>query len=532
MGKTGVFAVGSLLAAVLCNSVVLFAQIIERPTRPSRSASVPSISPEPVRLTPAGIVFPDGTIQTTAASGISGITNGIRVANQFSGADCGEKINAADADLGTAAGEIWVSQACGMTISTAVSISANHTLRFVQGGTYTQSAIINLGANAGLVGAPSAMAIGSSVQTQMMLKQADGANLAKMINAFGGFNVIQDMTVDGNKANNRSAGPNILINQGNRIEILRVTTQNSNSHGIQFTSSKFGKESCCGKMTKLMSIYNNGNGIYALNTSDLFVTISEIENNAQNGIELMDSPTMRLEQSDIGGNMLDGVYVHASGTGIQSLGQIIVGNQFGNGYRNDIRIVGNVGSTSTSLVNSIVANSFYGSSNRTPNNVYDDILLIDGGQNVVTGNFFGSNGSPNAAKYAIEITETASGRALPSVIQANTYNTNFGTGTVSDTTQHGYGTITNTLRASATLTFGAISANTCKEQPMGIGSVVGSQALTTGIATASPRIDLGNSNLVWSARVSAVNEVNIRLCNPTNGSVTPNIVAWNVAVVQ
>ncbi|MCU1312131.1 MAG: hypothetical protein JWO20_3256 [Candidatus Angelobacter sp.] len=535
MGRAGVFLASSLLGAVLCNSVLLFAQTIERPTRPSRATSVigtPIIgtSSDSVRLTSTGIVFPDGTIQTTAVNGV--LANGVRMANQFPGSDCGEKINAADADLGTSAGEIWVSQACGLAISTAVSISANHTLRWVQGGTYTQSATITLGANAGMVGAPSAMAIGLAVQTQVMLKQADGANLAAMINAAGGFNVIQDMTVDGNKAKNLSAGPNILINQANRVEIMRVTTQNSNSHGIQFTSSTFGKESCCGKMTKLMSISNSGNGIYALNTSDLFVTMSEIENNSQNGIELMDSPAMRLENSDIGGNGLDGVFVHASGTGIQSVGQIIVGNQFGYGYRHDIHIVGNVGSTTTSLVNSIVANSFLASANRTPNNTYDDILLVDGGQNVITGNFFGSSASPHAAKYAVEVTETASGRAYPSVIQANSYTTNFGSGAVSDTTQHGYGTITNTLRTSATLAFPAISPNSCTEQGIGIGSGVGSQALMTGIATASPNADLGNGNLVWSARVAALNRVNVRLCNPTSGSITPVSVAWNVAVVQ
>src|SRR5882724_4076513 len=40
--------------------------------------------------------------------------NTIRFADQFAGADCGAKINAADADLGaTINGEIWVNQNCG-----------------------------------------------------------------------------------------------------------------------------------------------------------------------------------------------------------------------------------------------------------------------------------------------------------------------------------------------------------------------------------------------------------------------------------
>jgi hypothetical protein len=60
----------------------------------------------------------------------------IRYAAQFAGADLGAKINAADADLGATAGEIWV--AGGGAIGTQVILSSNHTLRLFP-GTYTNS---------------------------------------------------------------------------------------------------------------------------------------------------------------------------------------------------------------------------------------------------------------------------------------------------------------------------------------------------------------------------------------------------------
>jgi hypothetical protein len=79
--------------------------------------------------------------------------NSTRFPSDFAGADCGAKINAADADLGATAGEMWVNQACGLNWTTALALSANHVLRFIQGGTYT----LNVGqtisaANVGIIG--------------------------------------------------------------------------------------------------------------------------------------------------------------------------------------------------------------------------------------------------------------------------------------------------------------------------------------------------------------------------------------------
>jgi hypothetical protein len=58
----------------------------------------------------------------------------IRFADQFSGTDCGAKINSADADLSTNPGEIWVNTNCGTSWTTAVNLSrTQHKLRIFPG---------------------------------------------------------------------------------------------------------------------------------------------------------------------------------------------------------------------------------------------------------------------------------------------------------------------------------------------------------------------------------------------------------------
>lgn len=81
--------------------------------------------------------------QISDSDGVVGIRNleNVRYADRFPGADCGAKINAADAALGTSHGEVWVNQLCGDTWSTTVSLGSGHTLRFIQGGQYMGAAI-------------------------------------------------------------------------------------------------------------------------------------------------------------------------------------------------------------------------------------------------------------------------------------------------------------------------------------------------------------------------------------------------------
>jgi hypothetical protein len=82
------------------------------------------------------------------------------------------------------------------------------------------------------------------------------------------------------------------------------------------------------------------------------------------------------------------------------------------------------------------------------------------------------------------------------------------------------------LKATPTLTYTRIAAQTCQEQVVPI-----SGATTSMIGAASPRASLGNTNLSWSAWVSASGRVSVRICNPTGGVIAPNAVVWNVAAL-
>lgn len=91
----------------------------------------------------------------------------------------------------------------------------------------------------------------------------------------------------------------------------------------------------------------------------------------------------------------------------------------------------------------------------------------------------------------------------------------------------GGSTINKVLLGTATLTYTAIAANTCQEQPFTLTG-----ALTSGIASASPTTNLGNVSLNFSARVSASDTLQVKVCNVTTGSLTPTAVSWNAMVTQ
>lgn len=83
------------------------------------------------------------------------------------------------------------------------------------------------------------------------------------------------------------------------------------------------------------------------------------------------------------------------------------------------------------------------------------------------------------------------------------------------------------IPGSATLTYTSISAQTCQEQTLTVnGATAGKGAFF------SPAATLGNTNLSWSAWVSASATISVRVCNPTTGAITPNAVTWNGWVQQ
>lgn len=367
--------------------------------------------------------------------------NSIQFADEFSGSDCGAKINAADAALGSTQGEIWVNQDCGSVWRTAVHLGASgngHTLRFIQGGLYTIFAPITVsGHNCTVVGPPQSMAVNtitSGFGVQVILQMGNGANLPNIIHITGNYPSLQDIQVDGNFSKNSNGGPNILLSSVSRPEFTRVTSGNSKSHGVELDSVPSAK------IFKLMAYQNQQDGLFCNGSStgggDAYVTDSEFEANGANGIELSSCPAWRIVHNDIGLNSRNvagacGLKVYGK-RALHSDYENININQFGNNYRDDICIIG---SSLTSIGNNISGNIFIGSGYLLTPNTYNNIKLTDGGQNVITDNSFTpSSGTSNAC--AISLNETAPGRAYPNVTVPNvfTLNNTWGTSAYCDNT--------------------------------------------------------------------------------------------------
>ncbi len=129
--------------------------------------------------------------------------NNVRYADQFPGADCGAKINAADADLAINAGEIWVSQLCGTTITTAVTLNTNHTLRFSQGGNYIYSAAFTLNNGTAIVTSPQSIDYDPMTfgDPPVVLVEATGASLPCSFQVEGLSVTFENIAIKGNSAN-------------------------------------------------------------------------------------------------------------------------------------------------------------------------------------------------------------------------------------------------------------------------------------------------------------------------------------------
>jgi hypothetical protein len=246
---------------------------------------------------------------------------------------------------------------------------------------------IHVQAKSSIVGMPAGAGIGSD-QSATVIKAADNTAINAMVQLDGPFAVLQDITVDGNKKGAPKGDTAILVNAANRVEMFRVTAQNAPGYGFELYSTE-RNESCCAKLSKIMAIANGETGLHVANTADVFISVSEFENNGSFGIELNNSPTARIEHSDVGGNALDGIRVYGTGPSrLQSNRQIITGNQFGNNGHYDINIAGYdyAARKHVSTGNLISSNEFIGSPTRPPG--YEAIHIVDSGENTIVANTF------------------------------------------------------------------------------------------------------------------------------------------------
>lgn len=426
----------------------------------------------------------DGTLRVAK-------TGAIRWAENFAGADCGAKINAADTDFGGLPGEIWVSQLCGTTLSTTLALTAGRTVRFVQGGIYSVSSSITLGAGQCLIG------IGehsTSTGNEVVLKATNSSNLAYVVGTGSGNACVRDITIDGNKTNNTSGGVGLKLVDAGRFEASNVTVQNAPSHGVWIFSTGTGDLSCCGKYHRMFVFSNNGNGFYSQGSADIFVDgqfeveqngIDAVVNCATNtctfvsgtvwannnaslagthallngstvtvssvtsttmvftstvgtltgvhlysgyGFELMDSPTWRIRNGDIGGNAAGGILITGTDAGLQSNEEMISNNQFGNNLGYDIATFGFGGAVYVATAHTIVGNLFIGCGGvgTCQPNTFAMIAMNDDKNSTIVGNTFDNHAGVKKS-YGVQMTESAAGRNINTRISSNSYGNNLGT---------------------------------------------------------------------------------------------------------
>jgi hypothetical protein len=317
-------------------------------------------------------------------------TQTVQHAEKFPGADAGEKIARCLAALPEQGGICDARELSGRQhVAQGFTVGERGKPVELMLGPVTLSVggTVHVQRRSSIVGMPAGAGIGSD-QSATVIQAADNSSLSAVVQIDGALAVLQDLTVDGNRKGAPHGGAAILVNQANRAELFRVTAQNAPGYGIEIYSSP-RNESCCAKLQKVMAIANGQAGLHLASTADVFISLSEFENNGTFGIELNNSPTTRIEHSDIGGNALDGIRIYGTAESpLQSHRQIIVGNQFGNNGRYDIAVGGfdESGRKQVSTGNLISSNEFIGSPTRPAG--YDAIHIVDSADNTIVANTF------------------------------------------------------------------------------------------------------------------------------------------------
>jgi len=355
------------------------------------------------------------TFATLIATTASGQT--VQHAEKFPGVDAGEKVRNCMAALPAQGGICDARELSGQqTASVGFTVGQpGKPVELMLGPvTLSTKGTIYVQTKSSILGVAAAMGIGFE-QSPSVIKAADNTSLAAVVQMDGFLAVLQDLTVDGNKKGAPQGGVGILVNKANRAEMFRVTVQNAPAYGVQFYSSD-KNESCCAKLSKIMAIANGKAGMHLANTADVFISLSEFENNGTFGIELNNSPAARIEHSDLGGNAQDGIIMYGTASSpLQSNKEMIVGNQFGNNARYDINILGldakaKKHASTGSLISS---NEFIGSSTRPAG--YAAIYIMDSGENTIVGNTFSAS---SAHPYSACV-NVSGDRELPDLVSGN-----------------------------------------------------------------------------------------------------------------
>jgi len=289
--------------------------------------------------------------------------NNIQFADQQVGGDCGAKILAAAAAL-AGPGEIWVSQACGLTISTQVTSTLSsgfQTIRFIQDGTWTVSVPAGGAGNTGIY-SPNAGAgfnLKGSSRTGTILKFTGGA--------INGYNVpctgnIQDITLDGN-----SAGLIAVASGGSSPahckNVLINNVQLQNWTGNALNSGAFDDN---WTVSNNWFLNNTGDGAYiGGNATGAMIKGNHAIGNGANGLDVGGCTRCVVVANEansngtIGGgcNNIDrmGIWLSSDNSGIgQAIGTIITGNTTNSNYIDGITLQA---APNSNLSNNIVSDN-------------------------------------------------------------------------------------------------------------------------------------------------------------------------------
>lgn len=219
----------------------------------------------------------------------------IRIASQFPGSDCGAKINAADADLGSTPGEIWINQACGTSWTTPVVLSANRILRFIQGGAYQSSA-------AAMITVAGGSAILGGVQEGTTLTPTSATATAIALSSTS-HDKIADLTIQ--PSGTPTAGSCISLSSAIQVAIERVFLYNCYD-GITITN---GGETWVAN-SEVREFQHDGI-LYASGDGSVVFSAITMDNDASV------TPNAGVEIQNANGAILDGLDVIHSGSALK-----------------------------------------------------------------------------------------------------------------------------------------------------------------------------------------------------------------------
>jgi hypothetical protein len=474
--------------------------------------------------------------------------NGIRLADQFTGANCGAKINAADADLGAIPGEIWVNQACGLTIATPVTLSAKHVLRFIQGGVWVQTAAITMLDDAGVVGPPTGRNedVLTLLDPGVTFQQPASTNLAALFVVKGQNVSLSNIAIDGNYRaggngstvgiafDNTAGAPN---NRG-RFRAFHISVENCGSDGLQVLSDVAGNNQGIGAHVFDSAFSrNHGHGVSVTRSTDTSIYHSAFELNDGSGVRSIDS-TGTISFSDLSTNngaqfyasfdatassfifmqggwslISNGITTTAVGSGLDPLlnSSVII-----NGYNGTSC---GMGGMSTITLNTISVQS------GVQTDTIDAIRLIDTNTVRVTGNNIIS-GAGGTYKFKYGIDDTHSGSCAS--VFASTYSGN----SLVNAFSSGYYNLNTAANA-----FGNIFGTTSQEQRTRTSSTCATAASVGAVCTSVVTWPNAFSDTNYNARctgdlITSGVPVDGGLSAKAAGSVTFRTVATTAAAAQ